>query len=761
MHSDIVTQTDCTKIWLRHSPALAAEGHRLQTTEDGLIISGGSEQAILYGVYTLCEKLGIRFTLEGDIIPHGDSIPLLKELPHMDTIDQPVFPIRGLQPFHDFAEGPDWWDAQKWKSVMTQISKLKMNFIGIHTYPTEPAVWIGLPSWINKDGTVKQSYSTTWLTTIRDTDEWGYQSKATSNYTVGSGVMFDADCFGTPAMTGGPKGFCYPKTPQEDNIVFNRVGQLWNDTFSWAKKVGVKTAIGTNTPIPHTVPGHTTQEVYEGVFERIMRTHPLDYYWVWTPEEFEWKNISVTSKEWKDTVDDITAAINAAKKLNVPFGLATSGWQLGPRNARTALDKALPGNFPLGALSRDLGREPTDVAYKNITRHAKWTIPWMEDDPGLTSSELWVNRTLEHAREAHKFGVTGFLGIHWRTNEVLPSVWAVAKSSWQLSTTDASLYGDFCTTMFGFGSGTQNYTSCLDSFLGMDSWINGPLPENRPYGIMVKAFTKIPRPVDWDYDGPGGIKANTSSMAVIKERYKMVFKFLSLEPHVSGVGNAYRFGLWANQFRFMYDIQIFEMYLNEFDTEIAQIRKLPAQKQHHAAKRFGLPLLNQLARQWEVLVVRLQSFISSSGELGTLANIEQRSFPETYEVAYKALSKFLPEGIPASHRPTNNWIAPSRLFMLTTRTVVGNGESVPLEAIVGTSEGIGKVMLHHRAMGSKTFTVTPMQAVTVGRGVYRAVLVPTADFEYYITAEVGTAANPLVFPPQAQVGKYQTVVVAK
>jgi hypothetical protein len=39
-----------------------------------------------------------------------------------------------------------------------------------------------------------------------------------------------------------------------------------------------------------------------------------------------------------------------------------------------------------------------------VTRHAKWAIPWMEDDPGLTAPELWVNRTLMHMEDSSKYG---------------------------------------------------------------------------------------------------------------------------------------------------------------------------------------------------------------------------------------------------------------------------------------------------------------------------------------------------------------------
>ena len=32
------------------------------------------------------------------------------------------------------------------------------------------------------------------------------------------------------------------------------------------------------------------------------------------------------------------------------------------------------------SIDLNTGHDPVDPAYKNVTRHAKWAIPWMEDD---------------------------------------------------------------------------------------------------------------------------------------------------------------------------------------------------------------------------------------------------------------------------------------------------------------------------------------------------------------------------------------------
>ncbi len=51
---------------------------------------------------------------------------------------------------------------------------MRMNFIGLHTYPfhnkdlgPEPTVWIGLPEDVNADGTVKLSDYASWYTTAK------------------------------------------------------------------------------------------------------------------------------------------------------------------------------------------------------------------------------------------------------------------------------------------------------------------------------------------------------------------------------------------------------------------------------------------------------------------------------------------------------------------------------------------------------------------------------------------------------------------
>ena len=114
----------------------------------------------LYGAYRLAEHLGARFYLHGDVVPDRTS-PW--KTPALDESGQPLFRLRGIQPFHDFPEGPDWWNRDEYLAVVSQLPKLRMNFIGLHTYPeggpnAEPTVWIGLPAEIGEGEQVKAGY---------------------------------------------------------------------------------------------------------------------------------------------------------------------------------------------------------------------------------------------------------------------------------------------------------------------------------------------------------------------------------------------------------------------------------------------------------------------------------------------------------------------------------------------------------------------------------------------------------------------------
>jgi hypothetical protein len=420
-----------------------------KTGPNSLQIVGGDDAGVLYGAYAFAEKLGVRFYLHGDVVP-DERIPF--SIPELNERGKALFALRGIQPFHDFPEGPDWWNTDDYLAYIAQLAKMRMNFIGLHCYPEgrvgpEPLVWIGTQDEMDEEGSVKKSYPSFWANTSSSKEMWGYTPTKTSDFAGGASLLFAGDNFGNEVQAGlMPR----PETPEDCNEVFNRTAVLLRRAFQEAKALGVKVCIGTETPltIPAPVKEHlksqgknpedsaTVREIYEGMFARIKRAYPVDYYWLWTPEEWTWGGNK--PEQFEATTRDIQTALDADKALGNPFTLATCGWVLGPQYDRAALDKFLPKDAPMSCINRQVGHDPVEPAFANIAGRPKWAIPWMENDPTLTQPQPWVGRMRYDAADARRLGCTGLLGIHWRTKAMMLNVSALAAAAWDQSWVPAS-----------------------------------------------------------------------------------------------------------------------------------------------------------------------------------------------------------------------------------------------------------------------------------------------------------------------------------
>ncbi len=403
------------------------------------IIIGGDETGVLYGVYKFIESLGVRYYLDGDVIPDAkfDMSTL-----NVNETGKPLFNLRGIQPFHDFPEGPDWWNVDDYKAIIAQLPKLRMNFIGLHTYPEgavgpEPTVWIGEKENVGKKGFVNFSYPSTYNNSLRNA--WGYGPKTTGSYDFGADKLFETDIFGADVQRNM---LPLPKIQEEYNNVFNNTAVMLNNAFNFAHSLGVKTCVGTETPLIFPAllkeklknegkdinDNKVKKDIYKGIFNRVKEAYPVDYYWLWTPEDWTWSSVADTTVT--KTKEDIQIAYDALKESKVPFNLATCGWVLGPPKDRAEFDRILPKDIPFSCINRNLGHDPVEPQFEKIMGRDKWAIPWMEEDPLLTQVQLWAGRMRMDAVDALKYKCTGLMGIHWRTRILGPNVSALAYAAW-------------------------------------------------------------------------------------------------------------------------------------------------------------------------------------------------------------------------------------------------------------------------------------------------------------------------------------------
>lgn len=157
-----------------------------------------------------------------------------------------------------------------------------------------------------------------------------------------------------------------------------------------------------------------------------------------------------------------------------------------------------------------------------------------EDDPGLTAPQLWVNRSLEHASEAHAYGAEGLLTIHWRTRQVAPQVSAIALAPWNAELTASDVWLEWSKREFGATGDVAQ--AAADVFASIDSY-------------------QLPRPVVWG-GGPGNFTADPKQCGV---NYTFVDAFISLSTHLEPKSREWeRWEYWALTFKYMRSISALE-----------------------------------------------------------------------------------------------------------------------------------------------------------------------------------------------------------
>jgi len=797
VNAELVTALKLNKSYSDSVYTLGKDGFSLKSLKDHgktiLLITGNTDIGVLYGAYEYAEKLGVRFYAHGDVIPDKKakfSIPLISEMA------SPLFETRGLQPFHDFPEGPDWWNTDDYKSMFSQMVKMKMNFFGLHTYPQgyagpEPTVWIGLKDDINPDGTVKFSYPARYFTTTGDTP-WGFNLRKTGDYFYGCDQLFETDYYGSEIMNGftphGPIADGHGYSPEyewkiepllkiEDkqwNELMNKAGSFYNNVFTYGRNLGIKICVGTETPliIPRKVKAHIkelgldtadrklSEKLYEGIFERIKLTYPIDYYWFWTPEDWTWSGNN--QKHIEQTRLDLESAIAAAEKIKAPFSLATCGWVLGPVQDRAMFDRFLPASWAMSCINREVGFTPVEPGFAKISNRPKWAIPWLEDDPGLILPQLWAGRMRRDAADALAYGCTGLIGIHWRTKILSPNISALAKAGWNQKPWNGEFnekpgpeealeksvdperdlpvndfYSDWANANFG--------ASIAYEAAGIFEKLDGTRPGGK--------ITLLPRPGEWS--GPGGIKPDTILWEQRKADYNFVDAFAKLSGSVAGAGNKDRFEYWLNTFKYLETTGKFACTTGEINRLLAKARKdIPGN--HTELIKLFTDLRKRQLQEFEEIIFYLLKTVSTTGELGTLANWQQHNYAYYIYIPGKEFEKITKQELPASCWPIDKKLDINRIIVPTLRTALRMGEGFKIKVIILEKE-VRSARLFWKPLGTGNYNKTDLN--NLNRSVWLAEIPSqsiTGDFEYYI--EVKSSSGSMKFPATHPINN-QTVVI--
>ena len=634
------------------------EAHQLAEKVGGtefshmVFLESGSMHGCLYAVYDFLEQLGMRFYIQEDVFPSKEQEKKIWEL-NLDYSKKPLFEVRGLLPFHDFPEGPDWWEKENYNHVMMQMTKMKGNFLGYHTYPekekepdkmtAEPLVWIGWPEHVGEKGQVTSAYPAQHFRT--EGDSWGYHRGKTSEYPFGLGRFFDTEDMTVSYMKNGPK-----ETYQENLLasrtedtettlekyqeIFQKSGQFFSKVFQNAHRLGIQNCIGTETPltVPQALKNQAEEKntdsredkksFYRGMFQRIKQLYPLDYYWMWTPEDWTWKGN--TPQDTEQTIEDVTCALQVKQELGAEFELAMCGWTLGPQEDRAKFDQLLPKEMPFSCINRHLGFDPVDESFQRVKGRPKWAAPWLEDDPALQVPQLWVKRIRKDASDAKKYGCDGLIGIHWRTETIGMNIRALIDAAWDQS---------------GWKSGknpekTEEQPTVReeqdDRLEGVEAYVPEAVTQDRilpaddfyqDFGLHYFGLEKLgtllceqdshlPRPCRWE-DGPGNIYQNELPVSYVEQQYAFVEEWKKAGESIDDADAKERWEIWLARFLFLRNCARLGCHLAAFE----KLEK-PEELQQEAET------ITEIAGG---MTADFCNSICSKGDMGNLAALAQRN----------------------------------------------------------------------------------------------------------------------------------------
>ena len=435
-------------------------------TQNILVISGDDAISTLYGAYRFAEILGCRFYFHGDVIP-DKKIEL--NITGIDEKGQPVtkngrqWTTRGVQPFQNFPPGAVMWDTDDWKMYITQLPKMGMNFVGLHTYMYDPEddhvgdygpnlnIWLGHEDDLNPDGTVNFAFDATFFHTHQKILGWGGTN--TSDLVGGADQLFDTD--GYPSEIIGEN---YHKDQKGFTNSFNKAADLFSEVLSLAQELEVITATGIEIPmgkdeavdeepmvngIPELVQDrlknkygidplsqNATEELFKGMYKWLIYNKiPVNYFWMWTTEIWmPWGGASRDSLRIESAKATLKSAVKVYKELSQkPFDhFALGGWITGAQGKPDVFGDVLPDfedayasmNPPYNMEGDQMESEEwvNDIPSERV----KWGFTWMEYDYALEQPSFHMYRVFEDALNTYQANSDGFLGEFWRTKMIAP-----------------------------------------------------------------------------------------------------------------------------------------------------------------------------------------------------------------------------------------------------------------------------------------------------------------------------------------------------
>ena len=251
---------------------------------------------------------------------------------------------------------------------------------------------------------------------------------------------------------------------------------------------------------------------------------------------------------------------------------------------------------------------------------------------------------------------------------------------------------------------------------------------------------KMPRPAAW-ITGPGVINPNEKSWQEESIKYAFVDSLNILRDRISGKGNLERFDYWLNTFKYLRSMGQLGCVRGELDKKMKEMSNYSPSEQKSFVSDQILPLRIQLSRLWEEMMEYLIQTVNTTGELGTVINLESQtrktySFLNKYD---KDIEAILGEKLPSTICLSEVYSGSPRMFVLNERSMLEKGEAYTLKLhVLGSDKMDQEPILYYRELGTKKFKKVMMEKKTDR---YFEIQIPNREnrtLEYYIETKFTT-----------------------
>lgn len=374
------------------------------------------------------------------------------------------FAIRGTLPWHNFLSGPTAWNESDYRAYLDELQRDGLNFVGFHCYTggaERYAPYVEPMIRLEYRGVLPEAGFDTSMTA-----RWGYRPLAVKDFGFDTASLFRGrqrdGVFGADAAIRA--------RTKEDR--YRLAHDLMRKVMRMAHERGIQVAMGFEfgvhppefasiVPPESRIGGAMLPDpthpaniaiLYAGLDDLLNSYPELDYVWLWLHEHSmfvgapsltgpfgeayrrEGPRFS-TARNEHDVFTGVWSLIQIRQaqeylaRRSPRTRLVIGGWGGGPQlpPVLQGLDTALPPDVIFSCLNPGMGSEGHVPVLTDIARHRPvWSIPWLEGDGWLWHLQLRASMVGSQVKAAQEAKLAGVIGIHWRVEEVRPSLEAFA-----------------------------------------------------------------------------------------------------------------------------------------------------------------------------------------------------------------------------------------------------------------------------------------------------------------------------------------------